>query len=87
MQKNTLNDEINIFPNPCTIYTTLHSNKPFNDATITLYNSFGQRVRQITKVHGQLFKLQREKLPNGLYILRMEEKNEIVTSKKLIIED
>jgi hypothetical protein len=76
-----------ISPNPFSRQTTLHTDNPLKNATLTVYNSFGQRVKQIENISGQSITLNRDNLPCGLYILRLTQDNKIFTTDKLIITD
>lgn len=79
---------IYISPNPFSTQTTLHSEKVFNNATLTIYNSFGQQVKQITPINigaGQTIILHRENLPSGIYFLRLTQDNATFATSKLVI--
>jgi hypothetical protein len=78
---------IDIYPNPFSSLTTLQADKTLKDATLTIFNSYGQQVKQIKNVSGQTISLQRDKLPSGLYFLRLIEGNETYTTCKIIITD
>jgi hypothetical protein len=80
-------DEVRIFPNPFSTQTILQTDKIFKDATLTIYNSFGQQVKQIKNVSGRTITLFRENLPSGLYILRLTQDNKIIPVDKLVITD
>ena len=76
-----------VFPNPFSTQTTLQADKLFHNATLTVYNSFGQKVTQIKNINGQSVTLFRDNLPNGLYLLYFTAENKITTSGKLVITD
>lgn len=42
-----------IFPNPFYSYTTLQAINIFKNATLTVYNSFGQQIKQIQNISGK----------------------------------
>ncbi len=75
------------FPNPFFSTTTLMSNKILKDATLEVYNSFGQLVREIKNCSGQSIVLSRDNLPIGLYFIRVIEDNKIFASDRLIISN
>lgn len=79
----------NIFvsPNPFCTQTVLQTDNLLHNATLTIYNSFGQTVKQIKNISGQEIKLQRDNLPGGLYFLRLTEENKTLTTEKIIIAD
>ncbi|HQB74847.1 MAG TPA: T9SS type A sorting domain-containing protein [Bacteroidales bacterium] len=77
---------LQIFPNPFSTQTTLQSNFPLTNATLTVYNSCGQTVKQIKNISGQTVTFSRDNLASGLYFVRLTEGNKIFTDK-LIITD
>jgi uncharacterized delta-60 repeat protein len=79
--------EINISPNPFSTLSTLQSEVFLNDATLTVYNSLGQIVKQIKSITGQTVTLSRDNLPSGLYFIRLTEENKIFIAEKLVIKD
>ena len=78
---------LKVYPNPFSIQTTLRKDTFFNNATLTLYNSFGQTAKQIVSISGQTVTLYRDNLPNGLYFLRLTENNKTYSVDKLVITD
>lgn len=79
--------QIKTYPNPFSTQTTLQTDKFFKDATLIIYNSFGQQVKQIKNISGKTVTLYRDKLPNGLYFLQLTQDNKIFTTDKLVISD
>ncbi|MBL7888202.1 MAG: CotH kinase family protein [Bacteroidia bacterium] len=78
---------LNIYPNPFTESTTLQTNKVLKNATLTVYNSYGQTVKQIKNIYGQTIILQRDNLSSGLYFIRLTQDHEVITANKFIITD
>lgn len=78
---------IDIYPNPFSHQTVLHSNKTLNDVSISFYNEYGQLVKQMDNISGQSIILYREKLLKGLHFVQVLEQNKIIFSHKLIIID
>ena len=76
---------LKIFPNPFSTQTTFQTGSIFNDATLTVYNAFGQVVKQIKNVSGQTATLFRDNLASGLYFVRLTEENKIIAADKLLI--
>jgi len=68
---NADNYSVKIYPNPFSMQTTLRTDKFFKDATLTVYNSFGQQVKQIKNISGQTVTLFRDNLASGLYFVRL----------------
>jgi hypothetical protein len=81
------NTSITIYPNPFSAQTVLKSNDYLSNATLTVYNSFGQTVREIKNISGNTITLNRDKLPAGLYFIRLEQDNKQIEIKKIIIND
>lgn len=75
------------YPNPFSRQTKIESVKEFNDAEITMYNSAGLKVRQISQVTGKSLFITRDGLPPGLYYLVISENNKIKGSIRLVITD
>lgn len=80
-------NEIKIYPNPFYSSTTLQTDKPLKNASLTVYNSFGQTVKQIDNLAGQTIVFYRDNLPSGLYFVRLKEENKIIAADKLVITD
>ena len=78
---------ISVDPNPFTSETTIRTDQFFNDATLRIYNIYGQQVKQIKMIGGQPITLFRDHLPSGLYFIRLTRENKILSSQKLIITD
>ncbi|MBC7488555.1 MAG: T9SS type A sorting domain-containing protein [Cytophagaceae bacterium] len=73
-------------PNPFSVFTTLKLDKNLNNAVLTIYNMYGQEIKKIEGVNGNTIILHRENLPNGVYVIRLEEGKNIFT-EKIIIKD
>jgi len=78
---------INVYPNPFSSSTILKANENLKDATLTIYNSLGQLVKQIKNISGQTITLHRDNLPSGLYFIRLTQDNKVIKADKLIIID
>lgn len=79
--------DIIIFPNPFLLQTTLQTNNPLINADITIYNNFGQTVKQIKNISGQTITFNRNNLASGLYFIRLTENNKIIYANKFVIID
>lgn len=77
---------LSLFPNPFSTQATLLSDNLLSNAALTIYNSRGQAVKQITGVSGRSITLHRDNLPSGLYFLSLREGCKLFTDK-LIIAD
>ena len=86
VEENELN-AMRLYPNPFSTQTTLQTGKIFKDATLTVYNSYGQTVAQIKNISGQTITLSRDNLASGLYFVRLTEENKTIAVDKLLITD
>jgi hypothetical protein len=74
------------FPNPFSSYTEITVGKELNDASLLLYNVFGQKVREMDAINGKHISLLRENLPSGIYIYEITEKEMRIGNGKLVVE-
>ncbi len=81
------NNNFSVFPNPCISSTIIHTKENLNNATMTIFNAFGQTLKQINNISGQTISLNRENLPSGIYFIGLTEYNKIISIEKLIIVD
>lgn len=84
---NSSNKTFDLYPNPFSFSTTLQTDHLLNNANVTVYNSYGQAVKQIKTISRQTITLYREDLPSGLYFIRLTQDNKVVATGKLIIAD
>ena len=80
-----LSVKLKISPNPFSIFTTLNIPIDLKNATLNLFNSYGQLAKTIKDISGKSYILQREDLTNGIYYAQLIEDNKIVSSEKLIV--
>jgi hypothetical protein len=85
--ENPNNNIFSISPNPFISSTTIQTVGNLNDATLTIYNSYGQTLKQVKNICGQTVSLSRDHLPGGLYFIRLTEENKIIAEEKIIIID
>ena len=78
---------ISVFPNPFTSSTTLISCNFLNNATLTVFNSNGQQVKQTTNLTGQKIILNRDNLSGGLYFIRLTQNSNVIATSKVLIVD
>jgi len=79
--------QIQISPNPFSFFTTLHATESFKNATVLIYNSNGEKVKQMENYSGQTITLYRDNLPSGLYFIRLTEGSKVLLSDKIMIID
>ncbi len=80
-------NKITIYPNPFSSETTISTEKILKDATLNIYNVFGQKVKQIQNISGQQIKIDRNGLSNGIYFIRVLENNKALWTEKVVITD
>jgi uncharacterized delta-60 repeat protein len=74
-------------PNPFTSSTTLITEISLKNATLIVYNVYGEKVIFITNIFGNTFILNRENLQTGFYFTELIQDNKIISRNKLIITD
>ncbi|MBI3501011.1 MAG: T9SS type A sorting domain-containing protein [Bacteroidetes bacterium] len=80
-------ESFSVYPNPFSFTTTLQVDKFLKSATLTVYNSLGQTVKQIKNISGQTVTFSRDNLASGLYFVRLTEENKTIAVDKLVIAD
>ena len=80
-------DEFTIYPNPFTNNTLIEINRNYKNASLIIYNSFGQIVKEVRNINSNTFLLNRENLNNGLYFIKLTQENKTLAIKKCIISD
>lgn len=78
---------LTLSPNPFSTQTTLRTDRFFKNASLTVYNSFGQTVKCIDNLTGQTITLTRDNLPSGQYFVRLTQDNKVLAADKLVITD
>ncbi len=78
---------ISIIPNPFSASTSLQLSGNYHNATLTIFNSNGQVVRQIKKISGHVVLLNRDNLASGLYFIRLSQDDNVSSTGKLVIID
>jgi len=79
--------QISIYPNPFSSWTILQSDNLLRNATLNVYNVYGQQVKQIKQLFGNIVTLYRDDLQSGLYFIQIIQDNKIVWRRKLLIND
>ena len=83
----SINNRFSIFPNPLISSTTLETSYDLKNASLTLYNTYGQALKQVNNISGQTISLSRDNLSSGLYLIRLTEENKIIAEEQLLIID
>jgi len=87
INENTRNRIFSIFPNPLNSSATIKTIGNLKNATLTIYNAYGQSLKQLDHISGNTISLTRENLPSGLIFIRLTEENKIIAEEKCIIID
>jgi hypothetical protein len=80
-------NHVSIIPNPFSLTAEIQSNENLINATLVLYNSFGQQVKILKNISGQTIILERGNLSVGIYYLQLFQGNRIIKTEKIIIAD
>ena len=87
ISENEIENTVSIYPNPFSTQTTLQTDNLLKNATLTVYNFFGQTVAQIKNINGQTVTFSRDNLASGLYFVHLTQDSKVIASDKLIITD
>lgn len=80
-------NQISISPNPFKLYAELRIPENYTDLTLTIYNSFGQKIREIKNSNETIIKIERDNLESGLYFIQIAQDNNHILTKKIMIQD
>ena len=75
-----------LFPNPFSFSTTVKSNIEMVNARVTVYNTLGQEVKKIENINGYSVEVFRENLSKGIYFIKTEQDNKVLSINKVIID-
>ncbi|MDP2388536.1 MAG: LamG-like jellyroll fold domain-containing protein [Bacteroidota bacterium] len=78
---------VSVYPNPFSYAATLKTNGVLSNATLIIYNSIGQEVKQIRNISGEEITIERDDLPTGMYIISLSQDNRKIAIKKMVITD
>jgi hypothetical protein len=76
-----------LFPQPLLSEATLQLNRNLEDATLIIYNLYGQPVKELHHLSGSSIPVRREELSAGIYSMRLSEDRKIIATERLIIAD
>ncbi|MEO4005499.1 T9SS type A sorting domain-containing protein [Flavobacterium sp. CAU 1735] len=77
--------DIQYAPNPFTTELYITAPSDFKNATIKVFNSIGQLVRELTNVNGNTITVRRDNLNSGIYFVRIQESGKIMATNKIIL--
>jgi len=79
--------KITISPNPFSSETFLHSTENLTDATYTISNTYGMEVKTISNLNGQIVRIEKDNLQNGIYFIRLTQNGKLIATNKIIISE
>lgn len=83
--KTSISSSILLYPNPFADEINLQVDESLTNATLIIYNLYGQQVKQIDNLTGKTFVIHRDNLSNGLYFLRLTQRTQVIGTHKLVI--
>lgn len=78
--------ELQVYPNPTNSNANLIFNQQVKDATITLYNSFGETVKVIRNISGKAHQIDCTDLVSGTYYINLRVDGQDFAAAKLILQ-
>ena len=72
---------VHIYPNPATNQISMSFSSTLANANILIVNAMGQTVAATSHFNGSVFKYDVSDLPSGLYVLRVQDGNNIFSGK------
>ncbi len=76
-----------LVPNPFSVYSVLRTGISFRNATLVVFNSSGQKVRQLDNLSGDTFTIFREDLTEGAYFLQLTQDEDVLSTLKMVITE
>ncbi len=85
IQNNYSVPSITLYPNPCSTKIMLQSEIMVKDAVATVYNMFGQKVKQIKNISGSSCLIYLDDLASGFYLFYLTMNDIVLAKEKIII--
>jgi hypothetical protein len=85
-ESQVLKNELTISPNPFHSETTLQASSELNNASLKIFNSFGQLLIQKNNLTGREIKIKRNNLSLGIYFLQLEDGDIKFKIRKLLVD-
>lgn len=74
-----------VYPNPFAINATVSFGKEVHNATFSLYNLLGEKVKTFSEINGKNIRVDRENLQSGIYIFEVIEKGNRIGRGKAVV--
>lgn len=87
VEENFTDNDVNVFPNPFSLETIIHMDKTLTNATLTVYNLYGQQVKQITQISSHALTFHRDNLSNGVYFIQLIQDDKSIFIERMVITD
>jgi uncharacterized delta-60 repeat protein len=78
-------NELKIYPNPFSSFTTLNTDVILRDASLTIYDIYGQQISRINNISSGIIIFHRDNLPGGIYFAQLIQDNISIAISKLVI--
>ena len=79
------NTIVQIYPNPFSSQAVLKLTNSLNNATLTVMNCSGKKVKELNNISGQSITLYSDDFASGLYFILLEQNGQIIGREKLIL--
>lgn len=83
----TTQNQLAMYPNPFSSQATLRLDNAIQKGTISVYNSYGQLVKEMKNISGKAFTIERDNLASGLYFVRLTTDNKTIATTSILVND
>jgi hypothetical protein len=80
-------DKVSVYPNPFSSSATLQLQQHIDNASLTIYNAKGNKIKIINNISGNQLKIDRGNLSQGLYFYDLKQDSKNISTGKFIIAD
>ncbi len=80
-------NSISIYPNPFRYSTTIKFQETINNLEINIFNLYGQKMKTLTQISGDIVTLEKGNLASGLYFYQINQDNKSMATGTLIITE
>lgn len=78
-------EQARLYPNPVNDNATISFGKDLKNASITIINTLGEVVKQISNLAGNEFSISRDGLTTGIYFVQLRENGKTVATLRMIV--
>jgi len=82
-----LSEGVQVFPNPFSVQTTIYTDRILKNASMIVYNSVGEQVKQLRNISGKTIRFYRDKLAAGVYSFCLLQDDKTLMAHKLVMID